>query len=174
MKSLSVIQGETCGWHPHFYAFQNHISNHIFAISPSSVDKESTRNAEDPGLIPGSGRSPGEGKDYPLQYSWASLMAQLVKKKIHLQCRWSGFYLWIGKISWRRERLPTSVFWPGESGGHKELDTTEWHSLSLGYLRAIIRDVTAATLVQVLYKHNSLLTGLPGLEIFPVLLYITA
>ena len=36
-------------------------------------------NAGDPGLIPGSGRSPGEGIDYPLQYSWASLVAQLVK-----------------------------------------------------------------------------------------------
>ena len=35
----------------------------------SSVGKESTHNARDPGLIPGSGRSPGEGKGYPLQYS---------------------------------------------------------------------------------------------------------
>ena len=33
----------------------------------------------DPGSIPGSGRSPGEGIGYPLQYSWASLVAQLVK-----------------------------------------------------------------------------------------------
>ena len=31
------------------------------------------------GSIPGSGRSPGEGIGYPLQYSWASLVAQLVK-----------------------------------------------------------------------------------------------
>ena len=36
-------------------------------------------NAEDPGSIPGSGRSPGEGIGYPLQYSWASLVAELVK-----------------------------------------------------------------------------------------------
>ena len=35
----------------------------------SSVGKESTCNAGDPGSIPGSGRSPGEGKGYPLQYS---------------------------------------------------------------------------------------------------------
>ena len=35
----------------------------------SSVGKESTCNAIDPGLIPGSVRSPGEGIDYPLQYS---------------------------------------------------------------------------------------------------------
>ena len=46
----------------------------------SSVGKESACNAGDPGLIPGSGRSTGEGIGYPLQYSWASLVAQLVKK----------------------------------------------------------------------------------------------
>ena len=41
----------------------------------SSAGKESTCNAGDPGLIPGSERSPGEGIGYPLQYSWASLVA---------------------------------------------------------------------------------------------------
>ena len=45
----------------------------------SSVGKESTYNAGDPSLIPELGRSPGEGIDYSLQYSWASLVAQLVK-----------------------------------------------------------------------------------------------
>ena len=39
----------------------------------SSVGKESTCNAEDPGLIPESRRSAGEGIGYPLQYSWAFL-----------------------------------------------------------------------------------------------------
>ena len=39
----------------------------------SSVGKESPCNAGDPSLIPGSGRSTGEGISYPLQYSWASL-----------------------------------------------------------------------------------------------------
>ena len=45
----------------------------------SSAGRESTCNAGDPGLIPGSGRSPREGIGYPLQYSWASLVAQKVK-----------------------------------------------------------------------------------------------
>ena len=45
----------------------------------SSVGKESACNAGDPGLIPGSGRSAGEGIGCPLQYSWASLVAQVVK-----------------------------------------------------------------------------------------------
>ena len=44
----------------------------------SSAGKESACNAGDPGLIPGSGRS-GEGIGYPLQYSWAFLVAQMVK-----------------------------------------------------------------------------------------------
>ena len=51
----------------------------------SSVGKESACNAEDPSSIPGSGRSTGEGLGYPLQYSWASLVAQLVKKPPAMQ-----------------------------------------------------------------------------------------
>ena len=45
----------------------------------SSAGKESACNAGEPGLIPGLGRSPGEGIGYPLQYSWAFLVAQWVK-----------------------------------------------------------------------------------------------
>ena len=47
----------------------------------SSVGKESACNAGDSGSIPGSGRSTGEGISYPLQHSWASLVAQLVKNR---------------------------------------------------------------------------------------------
>ena len=65
-------------------------------------------------LIPFLGREDLLEKGYPLQYSWASLMAQLVK---NLQCGRPGFDPWVGKIPWRRERLPTSVFWPGEFHG---------------------------------------------------------
>ena len=45
----------------------------------SSAGKESACNAGDPGSIPGLGRSAGEGIGYPLQYSWASLVAQWVR-----------------------------------------------------------------------------------------------
>ena len=45
----------------------------------NSIGKEFTCNAGAPGSILGSGRSTGEGIGYPLQYSWASLVAQLVK-----------------------------------------------------------------------------------------------
>ena len=80
---------------------------------------------EIPGSISGPGRSPAEGIGYPLQYSWASLVAQLVKNPPAMQ------ETWVGKIPWRREMLPTPVFWPGEFHGlyspfgFKESDTTE-------------------------------------------------
>ena len=45
----------------------------------AQMDKNLPASAGDLGLIPGLGRSPGEGKGYPLQYSWASLVAQLVE-----------------------------------------------------------------------------------------------
>ena len=49
----------------------------------SSVGKESACNGGDPNLIPGLGRYAGEGIGYSLQYSWASLVALMVKN--HLQ-----------------------------------------------------------------------------------------
>ena len=54
----------------------------------SSVGKESACRAGDPGQIPGSGRSPGEGIGYPLQYSWVSLVAQLVKNLPAMRDTW--------------------------------------------------------------------------------------
>ena len=97
----------------------------------SSIGKESACNAGDPGSIPGLGRSTGEGIGYPFQYSWASLVAQLVKNLPAMQ------ETWVGKIPWKRERLPILVFWPGEFHElysplvRKESDTT---SLSLFFL----------------------------------------
>ena len=119
----------------------------------SSVGKESACNAGDPGSTPGSGRSAGEGKSYPLQYSWASLVAQLVKNSPALPKTWVQSLGWDdplekGKathssiLAWRiprtRKKLPTPVFWPGEfhglysPWGCKESDTSErlslrWH-----------------------------------------------
>ena len=54
----------------------------------SSVGKESICNAGDSSLIPGSGRSAGEGIGYPLQYSWASFVAQLVNNPPAMQETW--------------------------------------------------------------------------------------
>ena len=51
----------------------------VEGLPSSSAGKESACNAGDLGLISGLGKSPGEGLGYPLQYSWASLVAQTVK-----------------------------------------------------------------------------------------------
>ena len=79
----------------------------------SSLDKEPTCSAEDPSLIPRSGRYPEEGIGNPLQYSWASLVAQLVKNLPAMQRPGED----VGKIPQRREKLPTPVLWPGEFHG---------------------------------------------------------
>ena len=60
----------------------------------SSVGKESTCNAGDPGSISESGRSNGEGIGYPLQYSWASFVAQLVKNSPTM---WET---WVRSLGW--------------------------------------------------------------------------
>ena len=60
----------------------------------SSVGKESACNAGDPSSISGLGRSAGERIGYPLQYSWASLVAQLVKSPPEM---WET---WVQSLSW--------------------------------------------------------------------------
>ena len=63
-------------------------------------------------MIPGSRRLDGKGISYPVQYSWAFLMAQPLKNALAM---WRlGFDPWVWKIPWRREKSPTPVFWPGE------------------------------------------------------------
>ena len=62
--------------------------NIILGFPGSSGDKESTCNAGDSSSIPGSGRFPGEGIGYPLQYSWASLVTQMVKNLPAMQETW--------------------------------------------------------------------------------------
>ena len=72
--------------------------------------------------------------------TWASLVAQMVKNPPAVQR--TRVPSWVGKIPWRREWLPTPVFWPGEFHGQRSLadsspwgqkdsDTTEQVTLSL-------------------------------------------
>ena len=59
---------------------------------------------------------------------WASLVAQLVK--ILPKCKRSWFDSWVGKIPWRREQLPTSVFFPGEYHGWRNLEVHSVHGFT--------------------------------------------
>ena len=66
----------------------------------SSTGKESACSAGDLGSIPGSGRSAGERIVYPLQCSWVSLVAQLVKNLPAMRETWVQSQ--VGKIPWRK------------------------------------------------------------------------
>ena len=115
MNLESVIQSEVsqkkrnkhclyCSWTPvssPFLTFQplpptpfQRFDYIIDSFPDSSVGKESTCNAGDPGLIPGLGRSPGEGIGYPLQYSWAFIVAKLVKNP---PAMWET---WVRSLGW--------------------------------------------------------------------------
>ena len=72
----------------------NSATNECAGFPDSSVGKESACNGGDPGSIPESGRSPGEGIFYPLQYSWASLVAELVKNP---PAMWET---WVRSLGW--------------------------------------------------------------------------
>ena len=72
----------------------SHTSYTYRSFPGNSAGKESACNAGDPGSIPGSGRSPAEGIAYPLQYSWSSLVAQLVKNP---PAMWES---WVRSLGW--------------------------------------------------------------------------
>ena len=65
-----------------------HVSVSYLGFSDSSVGKESACNAEDPGSNPGLGSSAREGIGYPLQYSWAFLVFQLVRNLPAMKETW--------------------------------------------------------------------------------------
>ena len=124
----------------------------IICFPSGSDGKESACNEGDPGSIPGSGRSPGEGNSYPLQYSclwnpqgqrglasyslWSckeldtneplsthiSIIFTVFVK--YLQCGRPRFHPWVRKIPWRREWQPTSEILSGESHGQQTRQAT--------------------------------------------------
>ena len=67
-------------------------------LPDNSVGKESACNAGDPSSIPDLGRSAGEGIGYPLQYSLASLVAQLVKNPLSMRETWVQSLGWEGPL----------------------------------------------------------------------------
>ena len=95
----------------------------------SSTGKESACNTRDPGSIPGLGRSLGKGIGYPLQYSWASLMAQMIRNLTAMRETWVQSLGWEDPLE--EGMATTPIFWPGEfhglynPWGHKGSDTTE-------------------------------------------------
>ena len=83
----------------------------ISAFPDSSVVKEYTCNAGEPGSIPGSGRSAGEGIGCPLQNSWASLVAQTIKNLPVVQETWVPFLSWEGPQKNEMATCPSILAW---------------------------------------------------------------
>ena len=87
----------------------------------NSVGKQSTCNAGDPGLIPGSGRSTAEGIGYTLQYSWVSLVAQMVKNPPAMWETWVQSLGWDDPLEKRKAThsriLAWRIPWTSESMG---------------------------------------------------------
>ena len=77
----------------------------------SSVGRESACNAGNPGSISGSGRSTGEGIAYPLQYSWASLLVQLVKNLPAMQQTWVRSLGWENPLEKGKATYPSILAW---------------------------------------------------------------
>ena len=76
----------------------------VVGFPGSSAGKESACNAGDLGLIPVLGRSPEEGHGYPVQYSWASLVAQTVK---NLHAMWKTWVQPLGREDPLEENMAT-------------------------------------------------------------------
>ena len=76
-----------------------------------SVDKESACNVGDTSSIPGSGRSPGERINYPLQYSWSSLVTQLVKNSSAMWETWVRSLGWENPLEKRKATHSSSLAW---------------------------------------------------------------
>ena len=91
-----------------------------------SEGNESSCNAGEPSSIPGLGRCPREGISYPLQYSWASLVAQTVKRLPAMQETPVQFLGWEDPLGKGKATSPVS--WPGEFHGLESLKQSSGHS----------------------------------------------
>ena len=110
---------------------------HMIFFPCSSAGKESACNTGDPGSIPGSGKSTGEGIGYPFQYSWASLVIQLVK---NLPAMWET---WIWSLCWEDPLekgkvthsiiLAWKILWTAQSMGLQRA-WHNWVTFSLTFL----------------------------------------
>ena len=102
----------------------------LLGFPHSSVGKESACNAGHLGSIPGLGRSPGEGIGYPLQYSWASLVAQMVKNLPAMQDTWVQFLGWEDPLeegmATHSSILAWRIPWTKEPGRLQSIGSQSW------------------------------------------------
>ena len=109
---------------------------YLQGFAGSSAGKESACNTGDFSSIPGSGRPPGEGIGYPLQYSWASQVAQMVKNLPAMRKTWVQSLAWEDSLEEGMATHFSILAWgiPMDRGawlqpmGSQKLDMTDWLS----------------------------------------------
>ena len=112
----------------------------LLGFPGSSDGKESTCNAGEPCSIPGSERSPGEGIGYPLQYSWASMVAQLVKNTPAMRETWFQSLGWEDPLekgmATHSSILAWRIPWTEEPGGVTNTFNvdTQWNAKTVSFL----------------------------------------
>ena len=93
-------------------------------------------------MVPGSRRSPGEGIGYPLQYVWASLVAELVKNPPAMWETWVRYLGWEDPLEKGKATHSSFLAWRiHKAWTHKESDMTERLSLLLIYFQKLISAV---------------------------------
>ena len=132
MGSQRVRHNWSNSIHTRMVFLLSHMPQFIFkkGFPGSSAGKASACNSGDPGSIPGSRRSSGEGTGHPLQDSWAFLVAQMVKNLPAIRERWVQSLGWEDPLekgtathsSFLSWRIPLTDYSPW---GLKESDTTE-------------------------------------------------
>ena len=116
-------------------------------ILTSSAGKELACNAGDPGSIPGSVSSPGEGIGYPLQYSWAFLVAQMVKNLPVMQ------ETWVQSLGWKD---------PLEEGMAAHSSILAWRiPIYRGTWQVMVHEVTESNMTEWRSTAHSTWTELP-------------
>ena len=149
--------------------------------SQPSVGKESACNARDTSSIPGSGRSPGEGIGYPLQYPRVSLVAHLVKNPPAMWETWAWSLGWEDPLEKGKAAHSSILAWKFHVHGVAESDTTEQPSLSsqpLGCLYETTDVLEAWTQIQLCFSLSVVLRWnfdcllMTCWALFPVILFV--
>ena len=124
-----------------------------------SAGEESSCNAGDPGLIPELGKSAGEGIGCPPQFSWASLLAQLVKNLPAVWETWVQSLGWEDPLEKETATYSSILTWRYSPWSCKDSDMTEWLLLTISgklyFPKAITSEIVKKLFKAVFWLRNN-------------------